>query len=139
MSSLGKDPIGSLGHDGPLAVLSQNRVNLADFYKEIVAVVTNPSIDRGREGEAFSTSSLIGIRPPVGQASDAADSLLVVLETPLLPGGLPVWGSQEVAQEVARPDTCSVLGLLYEQMVATKMGAPGVTNLGDRHPGEAGL
>ena len=35
-----------------------------------------------------------------------------------------------LAQVVARPDTCSVLGLLYEQMVATKMGAPGVTNLG---------
>lgn len=35
-----------------------------------------------------------------------------------------------LAQVVARPDTCSVLGLVYEQMVATKMGAQGVTNLG---------
>ena len=35
-----------------------------------------------------------------------------------------------LAQVVARPDTCAVLGPLYEQMVANQMGAQGVTNLG---------
>src|SRR5690606_11540954 len=35
LASEGKDHVGSLGHDGPLAVLSRQRVNLADFYKEI--------------------------------------------------------------------------------------------------------
>ena len=51
---------GSLGYDGPLAALAKHRVNIADYFKETVAVVTNPAIDRGREVEVFSTSSLLG-------------------------------------------------------------------------------
>ena len=51
----------SLGYDGPLAALSKVRVNLADYFKESVAVVTNPAIDHVRESEAFSTSSMVGV------------------------------------------------------------------------------
>ena len=102
MASSGKDPIGALGHDGPLAVLSHHRVNIADFYKESVAVVTNPAIDRGREAEAFSTSTLIGTRPEIGQAPNP-DALLVTLESPLLPGGISMPGSDEVARRLNTP------------------------------------
>lgn len=56
------EPIGSLGFDGPLAALSHERQNLADFFKESVAVVTNPAIDREREIEHFSTRTLVGRR-----------------------------------------------------------------------------
>ncbi|MCC6261697.1 MAG: glutamate synthase, partial [Anaerolineales bacterium] len=59
----GSDPIGSLGYDGPLAALSKERQNVADYFKEAVAVVTNPAIDREREAEHFSTQSLVGARP----------------------------------------------------------------------------
>jgi glutamate synthase (NADPH/NADH) large chain len=97
---VGKDLVGSLGHDGPLAVLSRNRVNMADFYKETVAVVTNPAIDRERESEAFSTRTLIGSRPPIGQAPQPGN-LMLTLETPILPGGHPMLGGMEVAQQVA--------------------------------------
>jgi glutamate synthase (NADPH/NADH) large chain len=100
LASVGKDLVGSLGHDGPLAVLSKNRVNLADFYKETVAVVTNPAIDRERESEAFSTRTLVGVRPGVGQAPRNEDVLLT-LETPLLTGGHPLLGGLEVADEIA--------------------------------------
>src|SRR3954453_21595224 len=55
MASNGAEPIGSLGYDGPLAALSPERQNLADYFKETVAVVTNPAIDREREIEHFST------------------------------------------------------------------------------------
>ena len=48
MASNGAEPIGSLGYDGPLAALSPERQNLADYFKETVAVVTNPAIDRER-------------------------------------------------------------------------------------------
>ena len=41
MASNGAEPIGSLGYDGPLAALSPERQNLADYFKETVAVVTN--------------------------------------------------------------------------------------------------
>lgn len=109
-----KAPVGSLGYDGPLAVLSKTRVNVADFFKETVAVVTNPAIDHNREGEAFSTSVLVGARPRVGQAP-SSDDILVELATPILPGGHPALGSSEIALDVARQ-----LGTLtIEQLVDT--------------------
>ncbi len=77
----GLDPVGSLGFDGPLAALSRNRVNMADYFKETVAVVTNPAIDRSRECEAFSTRSLVGTRPEIGSASDKNEKF-IMLESP---------------------------------------------------------
>ena len=112
----GKDLVGSLGHDGPLAALSRNRVNLADFYKETVAVVTNPSIDHQRESEAFSTRVLVGMRPPVDAPPDP-DALLVELKTPLLPGGHPGLGGAEVADRVAE-----ALGVLSVEALVSQFG-----------------
>jgi glutamate synthase (NADPH/NADH) large chain len=63
LAESGSDPIGSMGYDGPLAALSSERHNIPDYFKEAVAVVTNPSIDREREKEHFSTQSLVGPRP----------------------------------------------------------------------------
>lgn len=95
-----KDLVISLGFDGPLAALDPARKNLADYFKEKVAVVTNPAIDRGREMEAFSTSSMIGARPVAGQAPRPNDVLLVV-ETPILLGGHHLLGGPEVSRAVA--------------------------------------
>jgi glutamate synthase (NADPH) large chain len=92
--------IGSLGYDGPLAALSRRRVNIADFFKETVAVVTNPAIDRGREVEVFSTSSLFGASPLIGKAPDPND-ILVTLKIPILTGGHPSLGTPEDAQLLA--------------------------------------
>ncbi len=91
--------ISSLGYDGPLAVLARQRVNLADFFKETVAVVTNPAIDRGREAEVFSTSSLLGASPTIGQAPDLND-IVVTLKIPILTGGHPDLGGPELAQRL---------------------------------------
>ncbi|MGA7828034.1 MAG: glutamate synthase-related protein [Geobacteraceae bacterium] len=79
----GREPITSLGYDGPLAALSSMRQNLADFFKEQVAVVTNPAIDREREIEHFSTRVLLGPRPVLRR--DRHDT--VMLEVPFLTGG----------------------------------------------------
>src|SRR5258706_8544226 len=68
MADKGADPIGSLGYDGPLAALAQDGPrNIAEFFKEAVAVVTNPAIDRERETEHFSTEAVIGPRPALHQ------------------------------------------------------------------------
>ena len=67
MASNGAEPVGSLGYDGPLAALSPERQNLADYFKETVAVVTNPAIDRERELEHFSTRTLFGRRPSLDE------------------------------------------------------------------------
>jgi len=67
MAATGQEPIGSLGYDGPLASLSTERRNLADYFKESVAVVTNPAIDREREVEHFSCRAVFGVRPPLDE------------------------------------------------------------------------
>jgi glutamate synthase (NADPH) large chain len=95
-----KEQIGSLGWDGPIAALSKTRVNVADYFKETVAVVTNPAIDRERESAQFSTRVVVGTRPPVGFFAQGATGTYravsleesvslgyVQLDTPLLAGG----------------------------------------------------
>ncbi|HEX6602565.1 MAG TPA: glutamate synthase central domain-containing protein, partial [Solirubrobacterales bacterium] len=85
MASNGAEPIGSLGYDGPLAALSPERQNLADYFKETVAVVTNPAIDREREMEHFSTRTLFGRRPSPDNAGE--DSGTVETGFPVILGG----------------------------------------------------
>ena len=95
-----KEQIGSLGWDGPLAALSHTRVNLADYFKETVAVVTNPAIDREREQSQFSTLTLIGTRPELGKMHNA-DSQLLSLKLPLLLGGHPDFTEIDAMREIA--------------------------------------
>lgn len=112
-SRIGKDTVGSMGFDGPLAILSKIRVNLADYFKETVAVVTNPAIDRGREGEAFSTRTLIGARPAISSAVYEEEKF-VTIDAPLLTGGSPVLGFSDHARDIANQ-----LGLLsIEELVS---------------------
>src|SRR6266508_6205104 len=85
MASNGAEPIGSLGYDGPLAALSPERQNLADYFKETVAVVTNPAIDREREIEHFSTRAVFGRRPALDDPS--ADTQTVETDFPVILGG----------------------------------------------------
>ncbi|HYF80705.1 MAG TPA: glutamate synthase-related protein, partial [Symbiobacteriaceae bacterium] len=92
MSGSGAEPIGSLGYDGPLACLSEQRHNLADYFKESVAVVTNPAVDREREIEHFSTRTVLGARPPVAMLPGWKDrsplsAVRVELRMPLVLGG----------------------------------------------------
>lgn len=105
--------ISSLGYDGPLAALSRGRVNLADYFKETVAVVTNPAIDRGREVEVFSTSSLFGISPMVGKPP-APEDRIVALKVPILTGGHPALGSLEEQQKIAEKTGTFALEHLLE-------------------------
>jgi len=85
MASNGAEPVGSLGYDGPLAALSPERQNLADYFKETVAVVTNPAIDREREMEHFSTRSVFGRRPSIDAAGE--DTGTVETSFPVILGG----------------------------------------------------
>src|SRR5436190_54058 len=85
MASNGAEPIGSLGYDGPLAALSPERQNLADYFKETVAVVTNPAIDREREIEHFSTRAVFGRRPSLH--SPGTDTRAIETSFPVILGG----------------------------------------------------
>jgi glutamate synthase (NADPH) large chain len=85
MAATGTEPIGSLGYDGPLACLSPETQNLADYFKESVAVVTNPAIDREREVEHFSCRAVFGARPDIQQIP--AEPRTIETAFPILLGG----------------------------------------------------
>lgn len=118
MASNGAEPVGSLGYDGPLAALSPERQNLADYFKETVAVVTNPAIDREREMEHFSTRALFGRRPSLDNAG--ADTGTVETGFPVILGGhhdlAPL--SDRTYREIARRHDTYLLEDLWEEFAA---------------------
>ncbi|GAA4026337.1 glutamate synthase large subunit [Sphingomonas rosea] len=63
MASAADDPVGSMGTDTPLAVLSAKPRLLYDYFKQNFAQVTNPPIDPIRESLVMSLVSMIGPRP----------------------------------------------------------------------------
>jgi glutamate synthase (NADPH/NADH) large chain len=63
MAIAGDDPIGSMGTDTPLAVLSKKPKLLYNYFKQNFAQVTNPPIDPIREELVMSLVSMIGPRP----------------------------------------------------------------------------
>ncbi|HJT63027.1 MAG TPA: glutamate synthase-related protein [Burkholderiales bacterium] len=63
MSSAGEEPIGSMGNDSPLAVLSNKDKTLYHYFKQLFAQVTNPAIDPIREELVMSLVSFIGPKP----------------------------------------------------------------------------
>jgi glutamate synthase (ferredoxin) len=54
------EPVGSMGNDTPLAVLSDRPQLLYNYFKELFAQVTNPPIDAIREEIVTSTEVMIG-------------------------------------------------------------------------------
>ena len=60
MASSGAEPIGSMGNDGALAVLSDQRPPLFSYFKQLFAQVTNPPIDPIREEVVMSLASAVG-------------------------------------------------------------------------------
>ncbi|RJP26626.1 MAG: glutamate synthase large subunit [Candidatus Omnitrophota bacterium] len=60
MISSGQEPVGSMGNDAPLAVLSNRPQLLYNYFKQLFAQVTNPPIDSIREELVMSLESTIG-------------------------------------------------------------------------------
>jgi glutamate synthase (NADPH) large chain len=56
----GKEPIGSMGSDVPLAVLSDQPQHITSYFKQLFAQVTNPPIDPIRERLVMSLSTFAG-------------------------------------------------------------------------------
>lgn len=108
-----KEQVGSLGWDGPLGALSQTRINIADYFKETVAVVTNPAVDREREKAQFSTRMLIGARPAIGTGADPND-ILIQLATPALLGGYAELGDLDELRQIADKNGTVLVEDLFE-------------------------
>lgn len=60
MALEGKEPIGSMGTDVPLAVLSDQPQHLSAYFKQLFAQVTNPPIDPIREKLVMSLATFAG-------------------------------------------------------------------------------
>ncbi|WP_299901897.1 glutamate synthase large subunit [uncultured Aquimarina sp.] len=60
MSQLAKEPIGSMGSDTPIAVLSQRSQLIYNYFKQLFAQVTNPPLDGIREELITDISLTLG-------------------------------------------------------------------------------
>ncbi len=60
MATNGAEPIGSMGTDTPLAVLSEKPQPLFSYFKQLFAQVTNPPVDAIREDLIMSMETAVG-------------------------------------------------------------------------------
>lgn len=65
MAETAKEPIGSMGADAPLAVLSRQPQHLANYFKQFFAQVSNPPIDPLRERSVMSLFTRVGEAPNI--------------------------------------------------------------------------
>ncbi|WP_107840764.1 glutamate synthase large subunit [Metasolibacillus meyeri] len=82
----GKDPLGAMGNDTPLAVLSERPQSLFNYFKQLFAQVTNPPIDSIREHVVTSTMTLLGAEGDLLHPT-AANARRIFLDTPILTHG----------------------------------------------------
>jgi glutamate synthase (ferredoxin) len=108
MARDGIQPLGSMGNDAPLAVLSAQNQLLYNYFKQLFAQVTNPPIDPIREEIITSTITLIGSE---GNLLDpgAKSARMIRLEHPLLSNS-----ELEQLRQIERPGFKSAtLSLLF--------------------------
>jgi len=96
-----EDPIGSMGTDTPIAVLSDRSRLLYDYFKQNFAQVTNPPIDPIREELVMSLLSMIGPRPNLLGRDAGTHKRLEVSQPILTNEGLAKIRSVEVALDGA--------------------------------------
>ncbi|MAO95162.1 MAG: glutamate synthase large subunit [Citromicrobium sp.] len=79
----GKEAIGSMGDDTPLAVISDKPRSVSQFFRQNFAQVTNPPIDSLRERHVMSLRTRFANLANILEEDDQNDNVLV-LETPIL-------------------------------------------------------
>jgi glutamate synthase (NADPH/NADH) large chain len=84
MSAAGEEPIGSMGNDSPLAVLSNKHKTLYHYFKQLFAQVTNPAIDPIREDLVMSLVSFIGPKPNLLGIDELNPPLRLEVSQPVL-------------------------------------------------------
>lgn len=83
MAKDGKEPIGSMGNDTPLAVLSNKNQTLFAYFKQLFAQVTNPPIDPLREHLVMSLMNFIGSQGNILN-KDFSDNPFIEIDRPIL-------------------------------------------------------
>ncbi len=84
MAANGEEPVGSMGNDSPLAVISNKNKTLYHYFKQLFAQVTNPAIDPIREDLVMSLVSFIGPKPNLLGIDELNPPLRLEVSQPVL-------------------------------------------------------
>ncbi|MGH6951175.1 MAG: glutamate synthase large subunit, partial [Vitreimonas sp.] len=99
----GKEAIGSMGDDAPLAVLSEQTRPLSHYFRQNFSQVTNPPIDPLREGRVMSLATRFKNLGNI-LAQDETQARVYVLSSPFLTNGMYARLVKELHDDVARID-----------------------------------
>ena len=83
MALAAQEPVGSMGDDTPVAVLSERNRSIYDYFRQSFAQVTNPPIDPLRESAVMSLETCIGREHNVFHET-ASHAFRVLLPWPVL-------------------------------------------------------
>jgi glutamate synthase (NADPH/NADH) large chain len=84
MAVAGEEPVGSMGDDTPVAVLSNRAKPLYAYFRQLFAQVTNPPIDPIREQLVMSLVSFIGPRPNLLSPDSTEPVMRLEVSQPIL-------------------------------------------------------
>ena len=116
MAMDGKEAIGSMGDDTPIAVLSKKYRPLSHFFRQKFSQVTNPPIDPLREARVMSLKTRFKNLGNILDA-DATQSDVYVLESPFLSNGMYDRFTKFVKEKSVQIDCC------YQHQAGLEKGA----------------
>ncbi|HSV66683.1 MAG TPA: glutamate synthase large subunit [Mycobacteriales bacterium] len=132
MARTGAEPIGSMGTDSPVAVLSDRPRLLYDYFSQLFAQVTNPPLDAIREELVTSLGATIGAEQNLLEPS-AASARQIALP-------FPVIDNDELAKIIHVNDDGDLPGfasVVLSGRYAVDQGGPGLREALDRVRAEA--
>jgi glutamate synthase (NADPH/NADH) large chain len=103
MMEEGKEAIGSMGDDAPLAVLSEHTRPMSHYFRQNFSQVTNPPIDPLREGRVMTLTTRFKNLGNI-LAQDETQANVYVLSSPILTNGMYARLKRELGDEVALID-----------------------------------
>ncbi|MFT7558191.1 MAG: glutamate synthase (NADPH/NADH) large chain [Flavobacteriales bacterium] len=144
-----QEAIGSMGDDTPMAVLSQKKRSLYDFFRQQFAQITNPPIDPLREAIVMSLETCLGKELSVfDETPEHADR--VILTSPVLSSAkfnsLLTLGREgfdarifKLAYDPGETDLESAIKALVGEVVAAIESGVSIVVLSDSSPVEGKL
>jgi len=123
MAEDGQEPVGSMGDDTPLAVLSDQPRLLYDYFKQLFAQVTNPPLDAIREEIVTSLRSNLGAEGDLFQETSEHCRQLV-LDQPIL--------TDEELERIRALDVPGIRAATISTLVEPGSGALGLRAAMDR-------
>ncbi len=103
MAETGKEAVGSMGDDTPIAVLSDNYRPLSHFFRQNFSQVTNPPIDPLREDGVMSLKTRFKNLGNI-LITDKTQTDVFVLESPVLSNGMYVRLKERLDQKTVEID-----------------------------------